>query len=277
MNNLYKIAVLLLLLNQTALAQRYPQSTYHYDPRAVYTRPPRREATYRSAKDYWKEKRKALSQGKRKFRSASELANENLIKSNQNPKTKKQTTKKATNEEAAPAGAPGAIYSVGAAPSSTSTTGVTVSSPDKDPGVPKATMTYSDFERSSCKRLLRSLNGAPFNESGFTPKEGFSPAGLVHYIFTRIGHRVPKGTPEDLWNSFGVHMGKSYANFSPGDILFFRLFSKSEQKGKLFVAITLDGEYMVYPSFTRKKVVTRTYRDRFWRKRFVGAKRAFIE
>ena len=269
------IAFITLLCAASAL---FAQTYQPYDPRAVWTRPAHKDATYRSAKDYWKEKRKALSEGQRKFRSAAELANEKLVREEEAKRKKALSTKNTEPlPEPTPAGAPGAIYSVGASSSTTKTTGTATTSAKPDSrSVPKATLTYTDFERTSCQRILRTLNGASYNEHGSSPEEGFSPAGLVQHVFSKIGYRVPKGNPEELWNAFGVLISRSYTTFAPGDILFFSLYSKSEQKGKLFVAIVLDEENMVYPSFTRGKVVIRTYRDRFWRQRFVGVKRVFL-
>ena len=274
----FTLALLTLLFVSSCLQG---QTYQPYDPRAVYMRPPRKEATYRSAKDYWKEKRKALSKGNRKFRSAAELANEKLVREEEE-KRKAALERRKNPEpepEPTPAGAPGAIYSVGSSSSTTKTTGSGTNSGASDGSsraIPKATRSFTDFERSSCKRILRSLEGASYNENGSSPEEGFSPPGLVQYVFSKIGYRVPKGPPEKLWSSFGALVSRTYTSFAPGDILFFSLYSKSEQRGKLFVAIVLDEENMVYPSFTRGKVVIRTYRDRFWRKRFVGVKRVFL-
>jgi len=220
---------------------------YPYDPSNPYYRPPRKDATYRSAKDYWKAKRQAMESGGSSANSARRIfAGVDYSSSTTGP-----TTGVAAHDSSA---RPGGT--------------------DERDG-PQA-ITYLDFEQSSCQRLLYKLQDSPWSEDGDTPEAGFSPEGLVRYVFSRIGYDVPKGPAEELWKRFGVQVTTRYGAFAPGDILFFKLFSQSEQSGKLFVAVCLDEQDMVYASFTRKKVIARTYRDRFWQERFVGVKRVFL-
>lgn len=269
------VALLLMSFSGSILHAQY----YPVDPRNPYVAPQRKPATYRSARDYWKAKREALSQGRRKFRSAAELANDKLVRDSAATDKDKKTV--ATKSGLPTPTGDLTAATITAAPPSVATTGETTAPAGTSPGstergTRRSTIDYGDFERLSCKRILRRIIGAPRSENGASPEDGFSPSGLLRYVFSSIGYEVPEGDAELLWNKLGIHLGTNYGDFKPGDILFYRLYSKSEQRGKLFLAICLDEEEMVYPSYTRNKVVSRSYRERFWRQRFVGAKRVFL-
>ena len=223
-----------------------------------YINPPLRDAEYRTAKDYWRQKREALDKGVRLFPSAAEL-NDGFMA---NKKTQETPVKKVIESIRK------AADEIEEEKNETPSTPPTLWKPDQ-----QASQSLVELERSSTKRILRELLGEKYVSIGGRPGDGFSPTGLVCYVLGRLGRPVKECTTEHFWNNAGTFIEEGLYQFQPGDILFFSLFSKSEQENTLMIAICFDESEMVYSSFTRKKVIMRSYRQKFWRERFVGAKR----
>ena len=218
---------------------------------------PRREAQYRTAKEYWREKRKALENGVRLFPSAGELNDGYYVE-----KKKKSAAIQVI----------GSIHNAAKEEESEGKSYQTTAAPLWRPK-PRAELQLVEAERVSTKRLLREVVGAKYASFGGSLEDGFSPTGLVCYILGRLGRPVKECSSEYFWSTAGTFIDHRIYGFEPGDILFFSLYSESEQGNKLLVAICYDENDMVYSSFTRKKVIKRSYRHNFWRERFVGAKR----
>jgi cell wall-associated NlpC family hydrolase len=127
------------------------------------------------------------------------------------------------------------------------------------------------------KKILLAQLGVKYSSNGETPEEGFSPVGLIKYVARKLGVEPKAHNAREAWERAGVFINVPYGQFKTGDLLFFKLFSKSAQKDELFIALALDNKYMVYPSYSRKKVIKRSYLDDFWKERFVGAKRVPIQ
>ena len=129
------------------------------------------------------------------------------------------------------------------------------------------------FGHANISKILTEQIGTPYSSTGETPEDGFSPVGLIKYVARKLGVKPKFNTPTEAWDNAGLFLKAPYGQFETGDLLFFKLYSKSTQKGELFLALALDEKYMVYPSFSRKKVVKRSFLDDFWKKHFKGAKR----
>jgi len=245
----------------------------HMNPLSVPTPTP---GKLLSAKDFWRQKRNSLREGTRSNKSPVATPTPTASKKITAPvPTPLQNRPSVTSPPYLAVPTIGAKLAAEASEQSTGPADTTTA-----PAVPTRpigpTISYGDFERSSLQRLLRRLDGSRYGE-GATPEDGFSPEGLVHYVFSRLGHRPPLSDAKTLLRDFGLAVPSAQTKFQPGDILFFSLYSKSKDETKLFVGICLNEEEMVYPSFTRSRVVTRRYNTQFWRERFVGARRIFFQ
>lgn len=277
------LATIVLALVGPAWASGQTPPHYTYDPRNPYvppalTKPP----LMKTAKDYWREKRDALKTGRPEPTSAAVAPTPDRAGPTVLPGT--PTTELPPPPTIPPTPTPPPV----AAPSATTTAPPEVEHVPRPEATIAAqaaarlearreTASYESFLHRSLVAILREVEGKPWADDGSSPEVGFSPAGLVRYAFGRLGYAAPAGDVDELWQGFGLSMGSTWGDFAPGDILFFRLYSKSEQAGKLFVAIVVDEDTMAYPSYTRRKVVLRTFHDAFWRERFVGARRVFVE
>jgi len=225
--------------------------------------------TYYSAKDYWKAKRKALKQGNKKFGSAAAYSKEKEEEEDtkQEKKTKTEVTEADNNSSAD--GNTQAGSSVGPIDSTTDT-------PAHIPRYKGQSSTMEEFELNSCKRILLRTIGAPYADRGSSYDKGFSPAGLVSYVFSNLGYSITELSPEETWKRTGFFTNDALSQARIGDILFFRLFSQKEGKSKLSLAIFIGDGVMVYPSFTTKKVIKRSCDNVFWKNRYAGSKRVLI-
>jgi len=217
----------------------YPSYGYGYG----YSRPI--EPTYTSAKQQREQRKQAFEE-------------ENAKKNSMTGQTRRTTTKTEQEKEKKPAKS--------AAPAPVKNTTVPVARSGK-------ALSTKSFARINIVRILNEQVGVPYSSDGETPEEGFSPVGLIKYVARKLGIEPKSNTPTEAWERAGILINAPYGKFETGDLLFFKLYSKSTQKGELFLALALDDKYMVYPSFSRKKVVKRSYLDDFWKQHFKGVKR----
>lgn len=236
----------------------------------IYTGEPK-TGTYNSAKDYWAKKREAFKKGNRKYPTAS------------NQSEKEDDTPKEPDKNSAPKptgnntkeGQPVDIPPPGS--DSAPPTEETTTPEDVKPRIPEnyhgQAITMEEFEFTACQTILRRTLGSDYSESGATQEEGFSATGLVSFVFTNLGYPVKNQSPEELWANTGLYTDGTLSSAKPGDLLFFKLYSKKEGRAKLTVAICFSPNVMVYPSFTAGKVLKKSCDSLFWKNRFVGAKR----
>jgi cell wall-associated NlpC family hydrolase len=280
----------------------YPVNTVYsgYTTYPIYSGYTRQvEGKLFTAKDYWAAKRKAFSEGNVKnVRSAQEHglkqviaereerysdrvnAAKDVFGTNKQSSSTDQTDSSVSSEESTP---PDSVKATVEIPTVTpDSVKATVEIPTVTPSVTKPSLGVisgsklsgdGSFMRINVARILNEQLGAPYSSDGESPEDGFSPVGLIRYVTSRLGIVPTFSTVTGLWESWGLFLQVPYGQFQTADILFFKLFSKSAQEGELFVALALDDEFMVYPSFTRKKVIKRSYKEDFWRKHFIGAKR----
>ena len=133
------------------------------------------------------------------------------------------------------------------------------------------------FAKTNIQKILIEQIGVTYSSDGQTPEDGFSPTGLLNYVGKKLGSTRHCDTAEEAWEGTGLHLKVAYGDFETGDILFFKLFSKSTQKSELFITMAIDNSHMVYSSFSKKKVVKTSYKTDFWKERFAGAKRILLK
>lgn len=105
--------------------------------------------------------------------------------------------------------------------------------------------------------------GAPYRWGGSTP-DGFDCSGLVQYVFSSAGLRLPRTADAQQKAAVPVPLDDAVA----GDLLFFRDGGRTSH-----VAIYLgDGRFVHAPS-TGKQVSLDSFGNSYWRARFDRAGR----
>jgi len=133
------------------------------------------------------------------------------------------------------------------------------------------------FTHTNIQKILSDQIGVAYDSVGETPETGFSPIGLLNYVGKKLGSRTYCSTTEEAWKTAGLLIKTSYGHFETGDILFFKLYSKSKQKDELFLTMVLDNKHMIYSSFGKKMVIKVSFKTDFWEERFVGARRVILK
>ncbi len=111
-----------------------------------------------------------------------------------------------------------------------------------------------------------SLVGIEYRYGGETPDRGLDCSGLIRYVFQEVtGVTLPR-TAQEL-----SRLGKRVAtrDLEPGDLVFFntRRFANSH------VGIYLGGDRFVHAPSRGGEVGVATFSDRYWQKRYNGARR----
>jgi cell wall-associated NlpC family hydrolase len=107
--------------------------------------------------------------------------------------------------------------------------------------------------------------GRPYQYGGDDP-DGFDCSGLVEYIYSQAGVKVPRDTVHQ--RDAGTHIGMSDA--LPGDLLFYRF---PDAGLGLHVAIYLGDGQMVHSPASGKQVSVVRIDQRPWSEWFIGAVR----
>lgn len=108
--------------------------------------------------------------------------------------------------------------------------------------------------------------GRPYRYGGSTPA-GFDCSGLVSYVFSAAGVRVPRTTADQLRAAREIKLGK----LEPGDLLFFRVDSRKVEH----VAIYTGHGRFVHAPQSGRTVETRSLDDPWYRSRLISAGRMF--
>ncbi|MCC7124259.1 MAG: C40 family peptidase [Acidobacteria bacterium] len=109
------------------------------------------------------------------------------------------------------------------------------------------------------------LRGAPYRNGGVSPA-GFDCSGFVQYVFGRHGLSMPRETREQ----FRVGRSVKKDDLRPGDLVFFSTIAP----GASHVGIVTDTDQFVHAPSERGVVRTERLSADYWRRRFIGARRA---
>ncbi|MCI2256130.1 C40 family peptidase [Domibacillus sp. PGB-M46] len=125
-----------------------------------------------------------------------------------------------------------------------------------------ATINYGEEVSATAERYV----GSPFKYGGTTPK-GFDASGFTQYAYKTAATKMK--IPRTSVEQYKLGKAVSQENLQLGDLVF---YATSGKKGKVsFVAIYRgDGKFV---GATSKGVKIVKMSDKYWKDRYVGAKR----
>lgn len=114
-------------------------------------------------------------------------------------------------------------------------------------------------------RTARTQLGRPYHFGGTSPKTGFDCSGLTGWVYAQHGVHLPREV-EDQY-----HAGKSVdrTELREGDLVFFNISGRGPSHVGLYAG---EGNFIHSPS-TGGRVRTNSLSQKWWAKRFVGARR----
>jgi cell wall-associated NlpC family hydrolase len=147
-------------------------------------------------------------------------------------------------------------------------------SPPRQPGPPAAEVAppagigqVSDPVRSQVVFTALQMVGVPYRWGGSTP-DGFDCSGLVQYVYSNAGLRLPRTAAAQMDASAPVTLENAQA----GDLLFFRDGGRTSH-----VAIYLGQGRFVHAPSTGNQVSLDSFGNSYWRMRFARAGRVPVE
>ncbi len=109
------------------------------------------------------------------------------------------------------------------------------------------------------------LLGIRYRRGGSTPETGFDCSGFVTHVFRELGTRLPRSSREISHN--GETISKN--ELQPGDLVFFNTMRRAFSH----VGIYLGNNQFVHAPASGGAVRIDDLRERYWGKRYNGARR----
>jgi cell wall-associated NlpC family hydrolase len=110
------------------------------------------------------------------------------------------------------------------------------------------------------------LRNIRYRRGGRAPSTGFDCSGFVHYVFEHaLGIDLPSNSIEQFHAGTKVARGE----LQTGDLVFFRTRGKHVSHVGIYLG---DGRFIHSPT-TGQRVKVSNLDERYWSRRFVGAKR----
>lgn len=152
----------------------------------------------------------------------------------------------------------------------------------KIPGTSKYTHTYSasknghnsygyssEIKKSPKYNIIKVAKkylGAPYKFGGNSYKTGIDCSGYVKKVFSSFNVNLPR-TARDIYYRSGHKVAKS--ELETGDLVFFTTYAKFPSH----VGIYIGDDQFIHASSARKRVTITDLNKRYYRNRYIGAKR----
>ena len=152
----------------------------------------------------------------------------------------------------------------------------------KIPGTSKYTHTYSASQNGHSNtgysseikkspkyniiKVAKKYLGAPYKFGGNSYKTGIDCSGYVKKVFSSFNVELPR-TARDIYYKSGHRVAKS--ELETGDLVFFTTYAKFPSH----VGIYIGDDQFIHASSARKRVTITDLNKRYYRNRYIGAKR----
>lgn len=132
--------------------------------------------------------------------------------------------------------------------------------------VERAQSAENDAAMSNLAIYAISLADTPYRYGGTTPDTGFDCSGFVRYVFEQTaGHILPRTSQQ--MSKLGDELKQD--ELQPGDLVFFN----TRRQPYSHVGIYVGEDRFVHSPAVGKAIVVVNMRERYWRKRYNGARR----
>jgi LysM repeat protein len=131
---------------------------------------------------------------------------------------------------------------------------------------------HSKSETSPKQNLIKVAKkylGAPYKFGGYSYKTGIDCSGYVKKVFSSFNVELPR-TARDIYYRAGYKVAKS--QLDTGDLVFFTTYAKFPSHVGIYLG---DGQF-IHASSGRKRVTIDKLSKRYYRNRYIGAKRVQV-
>ena len=118
-------------------------------------------------------------------------------------------------------------------------------------------------------RMAKQYLGAPYKFGGYSFKTGIDCSGYVKKIFSKFNVELPR-TARDIYYNAGIRVLKS--QLQTGDLVFFRTYASYPSH----VGIYMGNNLFIHASSGARKVAITSLDKKYYRNRYIGAKRIRI-
>lgn len=118
-------------------------------------------------------------------------------------------------------------------------------------------------------RVAKKYLGAPYKFGGYSYKTGIDCSGYVKKVFSSFHVELPR-TARDIYYRAGQRVAKS--QLDTGDLVFFTTYAKFPSH----VGIYIGDDQFIHASSAKKRVTIDSLNKRYYRNRYIGAKRVQV-
>ena len=134
------------------------------------------------------------------------------------------------------------------------------------PATVEAPATTAYAPREMLVQMAMKLRDIRYRRGGRAPSTGFDCSGFVQYVFAQaLGIELPDNSISQA--EAGIRIARN--ELKTGDLVFFH----TRGKGISHVGIYLDNGRFIHSPSTGKRVRVDELSDRYWARRYVGARR----
>jgi len=129
-----------------------------------------------------------------------------------------------------------------------------------------------NYKETLLKRLtqiFKEIKNTPYVFGGMNPRFGLDCSSFTMYVYKKLGIKLPRTAREQ----FNVGVPVSKEELKPGDLVFFRTYASYPSHVGIYIG---NGKFVHFSSMFHGLAIS-SLNDRYFRKRFIGAKRILSE
>jgi cell wall-associated NlpC family hydrolase len=124
---------------------------------------------------------------------------------------------------------------------------------------------FYDHSRESIVCTAIKYLGVRYRYGGTSPF-GFDCSGFVMFVFRKNGIILPRNAKGQFQNGTRI----SIQGAKPGDLVFFRIWSRRRSRSISHVGIYLGDHQFIHSPSRGKRISITSIRNPYWRKRYIG-------
>jgi len=117
--------------------------------------------------------------------------------------------------------------------------------------------------------IFKEIKNTPYVFGGTNPKFGLDCSSFTMYVYRKLGINLPRTAREQ----FNVGIPISKGELKPGDLVFFRTYASYPSHVGIYIG---NGKFVHFSSMFHGLAIS-SLKDRYFRRRFLGAKRILSE